>query len=216
LPASDVAAVACRYGLSEPFILHVGSLAARKNIPVLLEAVFRLKRARFWRNRRVVLAGGIAPGLPGHAEVKAAIERLGLEQDVILLGHVPDEDVPALYNLAQVVVMPTLYEGFGLPVVEAMACGRPVVASNTSSIPEVAGGAALLVDPRDSEAWAQALAQVLSDGALRESMIERGLRRAPAFSWQKTARATLRVYRSVLGADGDAAGEVSDEAKALR
>ena len=191
LPPSDVAAVARRYGLSEPFILHVGSLAARKNIPVLLEAVSRLKKANFWRNRRVVLAGGIAPGLAGHAEVGATIEKLGLERDVLLLGHVPDEDLPAIYNLAQVVVMPTLYEGFGLPVVEAMACGRPVVASNCSSIPEVAGGAAVLVDPGDSEAWAQALAQVLTDEALRQSMIERGLRRAPAFSWQKTAQATL-------------------------
>jgi len=201
LDPSETAAVALRYRLNEPFVLHVGNLAVRKNIPTLLKAVFRLKRANFWRNRRVVLAGGVSPGLPGHAEVRATTERLGLEREVVLLGHVPDDDLPAIYNLADAVVMPTLHEGFGLPVLEAMACGRPVIASNCSSLPEVAGDAALLVDPRDGEAWAQALSQVLTDEALRQSMIERGLVRARRFSWEKTAEATLRVYRDVLAND---------------
>jgi glycosyltransferase involved in cell wall biosynthesis len=201
LDAADVAGVAARYGLDKPFVLHVGNLAARKNIPTLLNAVFRLKRANFWRDRRVVLAGGVSPGLPGYADVLATIEKLGLEHEVVLLGHVPDDDLPAIYNLAEAVVMPTLHEGFGSPVAEAMACGRPAIASNCSSLPEVAGDAALLVDPRDSEAWAQALSQVLTDEALRQSMVEQGLVRAREFTWEKAAEETLRVYRGVLAAE---------------
>jgi glycosyltransferase involved in cell wall biosynthesis len=198
LAPPETALVTQRYGLDTPFVLHVGNLAARKNIPTLLKAVFRLKKANFWRNRRIVLVGGVSPGLPGYAEIRATIEKLGLEQEVVLLGHAPDDDLPAIYNLAEAVVMPTLYEGFGLPVLEAMACGRPVIASQCSSLPEVGGDAALLVDPMDSEAWAQALSQVLTDEALRQSMVERGLRRACAFTWEKTAEATLRVYGNVL------------------
>ena len=202
LSPPETALVAQRYGLDTPFVLHVGSLAARKNIPTLLNAVFLLKKAGFWGCRRVVLAGGISPGLPGHADIRATIERLGLEQEVLFLGHVPDDDLPAIYNLADAVVMPALYEGFGLPVPEAMACGRPVIAANTTSIPEVAGDAALLVDPRDVEAWAEALSRVLTDEALRQSMAQRGLLQARQFTWENAAQETLRVYRSVL-ADGN-------------
>lgn len=191
--------VARRYGLDTPFILHVGNLAARKNIPTLLSAVFRLKRAHSWGARKVVLAGGVSPGLPGYADIEATVEALGLETDVVFLGHVPDDDLPAIYNLADAVVMPTLHEGFGVPVIEGMACGRPVIAADTSSIPEVAGDAAILVDPKDVDAWAGALSRVLSNRALRQEMAERGLARARGFTWENTARNTLAVYRHVLG-----------------
>lgn len=199
LAASETAPVAARYRLDLPFILHVGTLAARKNIPTLLKAVSHLKRSGFWHGRRLVLAGGISPGLAGHVEVKATVERLRLEQDVVFLGHVPDEDVPALYSLADLLVMPSLFEGFGLPPLEAMACGTPVVASNASSLPEVVGDAGLLVPPREARALADAIESVLSDSELRNHMVERGQARASAFTWERTAEETALVYRRVLG-----------------
>jgi glycosyltransferase involved in cell wall biosynthesis len=210
LDVRDLTHVAARYSLDRPFVLYVGNLAARKNVPTLLRAVYRLKKSGFWRDRRVVLAGSASPGLPGYAEVLAAIKKLGLQQEAILLGYVPDDDLPAIYNLAEAVALPSLHEGFGLPIVEAMACGRPVIASNCSSLPEVAGDAALLVDPRDDEAWAEALSRVLTDEGFRESMVERGLARAREFNWEKSAGETLRVYRGVV--DGGAAQSALEEA----
>ena len=139
-------------------------------------------------------------GLAGHVEVNATVERLRLEQDVVFLGHVPDEDIPALYSLADLLVMPSLYEGFGLPPLEAMACGTPVVASNATSLPEVVGDAGLLVAPREACALAEAIETVLSDSQLRNRMVERGLARASTFTWERTAEETASVYRHVLGA----------------
>jgi len=117
---------------------------------------------------------------------------------VRFVGRVDDNDLPALYRLARVFVFPSLYEGFGLPPLEALACGTPVVASNTSSLPEVLGDAALLVPPLDVGAWVQALRRALTDAALRRTLSQRGLERAAHFTWQRTAEATLRVYEGVL------------------
>ncbi len=218
LAASETAPVAARYGLDVPFILHVGTLAARKNIPTLLKAVSLLKKSGFWHGRRVVLAGGVSPGLAGHVEVKATVEKLRLEEDVVFLGHVPDEDIPALYHLADLLVMPSLYEGFGLPPLEAMACETPVVASGATSLPEVVGDAGLLVAPRDARALAEAIATVLSDSELRNRMVERGLARASAFTWERTAEETASVYRRVLqtAAPQTSAPEHNEEAKCSR
>ncbi|MBI4758040.1 MAG: glycosyltransferase family 4 protein, partial [Chloroflexi bacterium] len=113
-------------------------------------------------------------------------------------GYVPDDDLPAIYSAAQVFAFTSLYEGFGLPVLEAMACGTPVVCSNTSSLPEVAGQAALTIDPRRHQELAQALQRVLEDAALRVELRGKGLGQAARFSWERAARETLRVYESVL------------------
>jgi glycosyltransferase involved in cell wall biosynthesis len=131
--------------------------------------------------------------------VAEKVAQLGLQEQVTFTGYVPDEDLPALYNAAELFVFPSLYEGFGLPVLEAMACGAPVVTSNTSSLPEVAGDAAILVDPYDVNAIAQAMRQVLEDPALAEALRQKGLERAKLFTWEKTARQTIAVYEKVLG-----------------
>lgn len=125
-------------------------------------------------------------------------QALGLERDVLFTGFVPDDDLPGLYTLAEAFVFPSLYEGFGLPVLEALACGTPVIASNTSSLPEVAGNAALLVDPTDIEELSQAMRNVLANGPLCDELRAKGPAQAARFSWEHTARETLTVYESVL------------------
>ncbi len=184
-------------GLREGYVLHVGVLATRKNIPTLLRAVAYLRAKGKWGNRQVVLAGSEARGLPGLAEVHETIQELGLEEVVLLVGHVPDEHIPGLYAQASMLVMPTLYEGFGFPILESMAAGTPVVASNNSSIPEVAGDAAILVPTRDEEAMADAVESILENPRIAQQLRERGLMQARKFSWQRMASETVEVYRSV-------------------
>jgi glycosyltransferase involved in cell wall biosynthesis len=122
-----------------------------------------------------------------------------LEERVVDLGYVADEDMPALYSAAEMLAFPSLWEGFGLPVVEAMACGTPVVASNVACLPEIAGGAALLVDPLSVDAIADAMVRIAEDSSLRESLRARGLARAAHFSWRRAAEETLAIYRRVIG-----------------
>ena len=180
----------------EPYVLFVGTEHPRKNLGRVLEAFARVRRPGL----RLVKAGG-----PGKAEwdFRAATERrlaeLGLgADDVLFTGRVPDEDVVALYSGAVCLVFPSLYEGFGFPVLEAMACGCPVITSTTSSLPELAGDAALLVDPTDTGAIAAAMRRLIDDRGLRHELAERGRRRAARFEWERTARETLRVYDRVL------------------
>lgn len=184
-------------GLRDGYILHVGSLAARKNIPVLLRAVAILRSKGKWGNRQVVLAGSKTRGLAGASEVYETIQKVGLGDLVILPGHVPDEYVPGLYAQASMLVMPTLYEGFGLPILEAMAAGTPVVASNNSSIPEVAGDAAILVPTGDEQSMADAIEKILDDPSTADQLREKGLLQAAKFSWQRMGAETIEVYRSV-------------------
>ncbi|MBC7224691.1 MAG: glycosyltransferase family 4 protein, partial [Anaerolineae bacterium] len=189
-----------RYGLPEGrLLLHVGHGARRKNLAGLLQALARVVQAA--GDVHLVQVGA----RPGQAE-ETLVARLGLQGRVRWLGTVPGQDLPALYNLADCFVFPSLYEGFGLPVLEAMACGTPVVCSHLASLPEVAGDAALLVDPRDPAALAQAVLQVLEDAALRQGLREAGLRRAGAFTWACTAAATANVYREVWREVGERAG----------
>jgi glycosyltransferase involved in cell wall biosynthesis len=187
-------AVRGRYSLPERFVLSVGSLEPGKNRMTLLKAFAELRRRGVVQ--KLVVAGQRAWRFD--ADLGLA-EELGLKDQVIFTGYVAAEDMPALYNAADLFVFPSLYEGFGLPVVEAMACGVPVVASNVSSIPEVAGDAALLVDPRDNSALCDAMERALKDGELRSSLRQRGLEQAATFSWEKAARETLEVYREVVG-----------------
>jgi len=182
-----------RLGLSGPYILYVGALTQRKNVGGALEA-FALIEKRFPR-LQFVLAG---PRTWNQTPVEDLVQRLEIAPKVALTGPLTDTDLPALYSGADLFVFPSLYEGFGLPPLEAMACGTPVVTSNTSSLPEVVGDAAITVDPYDVEALAEAMRRVLSDPDLAHDLRRRGLERAAGFTWEQTARKTVEVYREVL------------------
>ncbi|MHB1133604.1 MAG: glycosyltransferase family 4 protein [Chloroflexota bacterium] len=183
-----------RYGLNWPFILSLGTIERRKNLARLVQAYGRL------RARRPLLPKLLIVGRRGwlYEDVFAAVEELGLQNEIIFPGYIADEDLPALYSLAQLFVYPSLYEGFGLPPLEAMACGTPVVAANTSSLPEVLVDAAVLVPPTDVEALADGMGRALADEELRASLRERGLVRAGDFTWQRAARRLLDIYGQVV------------------
>jgi len=187
-----VRAVLARYDLGQrPYLLNVGTLEPRKNHCRLLEAFRRLRQQRPSLEHQLVLVGG--QGWK-YEPIFEAIESYGLKPHVKWIGFVPLQDLPALYNGADVFVYPSLYEGFGLPPLEAMACGTPVVAARSSSLPEVVGDAGLLVDPLNVDELADAVGQVLADGQLHKTLREKGLQRAGLFSWEKTGRLTLAAY----------------------
>jgi glycosyltransferase involved in cell wall biosynthesis len=183
-----------RRGLPEHMLLFLGTLEPRKNISTLLEAYALLRRRPGWVHR-LVIAGG--KGWYYDA-IYATAERLGLRDDVLFAGFVPQEELPLWYNAAEVFVYPSLYEGFGWPTLEAMACGTPVVASNVSALPEVVGDAGLLVDPHDAQALATAIASVVQDPSRAASLRLAGLARAQHYSWVDTARKTCQLYHQVL------------------
>jgi glycosyltransferase involved in cell wall biosynthesis len=187
-----------RYGLEPGYILFIGALHRRKNATQLVQAVARLKAEGILGNRKLVLVGPRALGLTAENDVMAVIRRHQLESNVCTLGWVADEDLPALYNGACVLAFPSSEEGFGLPVVEAMACGTPVVAGTSEAVKEVAGGAAHLLASSNPTALAQALAGVLTKPRLHADLRERGLIRSLAFDWGLTATRTADVYRSVV------------------
>ena len=180
--------------LPEKFILFVGTLEPRKNLLTLLQAYVQFRRQAN-TGHKLVLAGGRGWL---YEPIFAAIEQLGLQTDVILPGFIPEDELPLWYNTADVFVYPSLYEGFGLPPLEAMACGRPVIVSNSSSLPEVVGDAALLVDPHRADQWVDALVLLCQDSGLRAGLAARGLERAREFTWTRMARETIRVYHRVL------------------
>lgn len=183
-----------KYGLPERFILFVGALEPGKNLVRLLEAFLRLRCQSTRIQHKLVLAGPWGWGSTG---ILRSIDDLELERDVIVTGFVAEEELPLLYNSADLFAFPSLYEGFGLPLLEAMACGTPVIASNTSSLPEVVGEAGMLVNPYDVEGWTLAMKRVLSDENLQAKMISTGMDRAKLFSWKRTAQATLAIFEKV-------------------
>jgi glycosyltransferase involved in cell wall biosynthesis len=187
-----------KYQLPPCFVLFVSTMEPRKGLDTLLDA-FAEVSAGSPQVKLVIVGkkGWYTEYLHGQ------IGRLGLDEKIIFTGHVPDEDLPGLYNAAQVLAFPSRYEGFGLPVLEAMACGTPVICSCSSSLPEVAGDAALLIPPDDVQALSSALHRVLRDEMLRRQMRERGLIQAAHFSWQQTAHKTVGVYKMVFGGKGD-------------
>jgi glycosyltransferase involved in cell wall biosynthesis len=180
-----------RHGLSRPFVLSLGNQQPRKNLARLLRAWRLLLRGELNAGCCLVIAGG------HHGrrdDLGALIDELGLGKHVEILGYVTDGDVPGLYRAAEAFVFPSLYEGFGLPLLEAMACGTPVACSNVTSLPEVAGDAAVFFDPLDPAGIAAALATILNDHEMRAALQRRGLRRAALFDWQDCARTTLGAY----------------------
>jgi glycosyltransferase involved in cell wall biosynthesis len=197
-PVADEAkrrGVALRYGLPPAYILHVGRREPKKNIRQVIEAYFSA-RATMKIPHRLVLAG---PEGWGTRELDKIVRELGLEEMVLRLGYVPREDLPAIYSMASALVFPSLAEGFGLPVVEAMACGTPVIASDIPALREVADTAARLVAPGALPELRLALEELLTDEALAEEHARRGLERAREFSWAEHARRTVRLYREILG-----------------
>jgi glycosyltransferase involved in cell wall biosynthesis len=181
-----------RLDLPEAYVLFVGTIQPRKNLGRLADAMGVVARAGL--PHRLVMAG--KQGWMA-TEVETEIARSDVADRVRYLGYVPSSDLPALYTGAAAFCFPSLYEGFGLPVLEAMACGTPVVASNRSAIPEVAGEAALLVDPTNPRAIGEALCHVLSDPPLRTELVERGHRRTRRFTWERTAIETIALLRAV-------------------
>lgn len=191
LPAAEVAAFQAQETLPEQVLLHVGTLQPRKNVPALLEALARLGRPEVL----LVLIGG--KGWM-YEEIYALVERLNLREQVRFAGYVADEALPLWYNAAKALVFPSVYEGFGLPVVEALACGTAVVAANASSIPEAGGEAALYFEPHDVAGLASQLARVLDGEADLARRRAAGLAQARQFSWARAGQETAAAYRRVL------------------
>lgn len=185
----EVNRVKRQYNLPESYLLFVSSLEPRKNIDLLIQA---LEIAR--TDIPLVLVGWQGWGEKPWLE-KAA--RLNSKNRVYVTGHMPDQDLRAVYTGAKALVYPSLYEGFGLPILEAMACNCPVICSNTASMPEVAGNAAILIDPARSDELAQAIETIVHDTQIRENLIQKGAYRAAGFSWHETARQTLDVFKMV-------------------
>jgi len=196
-----IAAVKTKYGISRDYLLHIGTLHPRKNLACLVEAFATLNSKLKTQNSKLKTHNPqlVIAGKKGwlYSEIFSRVKAMGLVDRVVFTGYVAGDDLPALLSGAQLFVFPSLHEGFGLPVVEAMSCGVPVVCSNTSSLPEVAGDAALLVDPLDTQALAAAMARLLTDESLRADLIARGFRQAERFSWPRAARQVMDLIEEL-------------------
>ena len=195
--AHETEAIKQKFGITKDYLLAVGSLQPRKNLVRLLRAYAKLREQQPDFQLQLVLVGR---QLWLYQEILREIKQQSFADDVIVTNYVNDEDLPALYRSAVALVYPSLFEGFGLPPLEAMACGTPVITSNTSSLPEVVGQAALLIDPYDEAAIAQAIWQIVRDSSLRQRLRQAGIEQAKLFTWQATAEKTLAVYRAIAHA----------------
>ena len=195
LPWKETEAVLARYGLKTPYFLTVSRLNPRKNLDSLLGAFALLKKQRGLPHFLVIV------GKKDYRsdELFHLVGELGLEKEVIFPGLVEERDLPYIYRAADLFVFPSLFEGFGLPVLEAMKSGLPVITSDSSSLAEIASGAALVINPVKSEQLGQAILKVVVDSDLRRKLIQQSLKRAEQFTWQATARQTLEVYQQVIG-----------------
>src|SRR5271166_611198 len=203
--AADRELIAKRYQVTYPFLLYAGRVSAHKNVARMIEAFSALKtkleRDQAYPDLKLIIIGD---DLSGNPDLRRTVVRSGVQHDVRFLGFVPIEVLRIFYDEAKVFVFPSLYEGFGLPPLEAMAHGTPVVTSNVTSLPEVVGNAAVLVNPENVFEIMRALHRVLMDKPLRDKMKERGCRQAAKFSWEKSVRRIMDVYREVLSPAGKA------------
>lgn len=190
-----IALVRERYSITTPYVLTVGNLQPRKNLVTLLQAFEKLVATTPEMPHRLVLVGKAGYR---HSTIFDTVEQSFIRERIVLTDYVPLDDLPDLYRGADLFVYPSLYEGFGLPIVEAMACSVPVVTTTGGALPEIAGGAATLVEPKDVDAMARAMKDILSDWILAKSLRELGTARAREFSWQRTALQTLAVYKAVM------------------
>ncbi len=186
--------VKAKYGIRGKYILVVGNIQPRKNIGRLVEAFTRLKKNGKIPHKLVVV--GKKAWL--YADIFECVRAAGAGSEILFTDYVPDEELPLLYNGADLFIYPSIFEGFGFPVLEAMACGTPVITSNTSSMPEVAGDAAVLINPLSVPEIEKAIFETLSGEILRRRLVEAGLKRAELFTWEKTCRQTLAVYENIL------------------
>jgi glycosyltransferase involved in cell wall biosynthesis len=182
-----------KYGLPDKFILYVGTYLPHKNLETLLYA-YRDVKKQLKIPHSLVLAGNKGRN---YEEISRLISKLDLGKDVKTIGFVPDEDLPSVYSLSDLFVFPSHYEGFGLPLLEAMACGVPVISSDASCLPEIGGDAVIYFSAEDVEGLTKKMIKVISNKNLRDDLIERGIHRAKLFSWRKMAEATLKVYEDV-------------------
>jgi glycosyltransferase involved in cell wall biosynthesis len=205
--AADRDLIARRYQVTYPFLLYAGRISPHKNVVRMIEAFSALKteleRDAIYPDLKLIIIGD---DLSGNPDLRRTVVRSGVQNDVRFLGFVPIEVLRIFYDEAKVFAFPSLYEGFGLPPLEAMAHGTPVVTSNVTSLPEVVGNAAVLVNPENVFEIMRALHRVLTDKGLRDRMKERGYQQAAKFSWEKSVRRILEVYRQI-GGDGSRAGQ---------
>jgi len=192
LPTEKTTIVKQKYNINYPYILYVGTLEARKNIARLIKAFYKLRKQGVSHKLIIVGKRGWK-----YKEIFDIIRELHLESDVIFTGYVRENDLPALYSAADVFVYPSIYEGFGLPLLEAMACGTPVITSNASSLPEVVNDAAVTVNPYDTDSLTNAIYAILSNNDLRSDLVRKGYKRAASYSWDKCASRTVQVYNDV-------------------
>jgi glycosyltransferase involved in cell wall biosynthesis len=184
-----------RHSLPSRYFLHVGGFSPIKNTERIVEAFAQAVREPALRDLHLVFAGKKSAH---YGDTAATSRRLGVEERVLFTGYFPSEDLAALYSAAEALIYPSLIEGFGFPILEAFACGTPVITSDRTSLPEVAGDAALLVNPDSSADLAAAMVRLVAQGGLRERLIRRGAQRVKSFTWDQTAEKTLAVYREVL------------------
>ena len=184
----EIAAIKRKYAIEKPFILYLGTLEPRKNIPSILKAYAGLKNRQEYS---LVLAG--KKGWL-YEEIFQTVRKLGIEKEVIFTGYIPDDDRPILMAAAQLFVFPSFFEGFGMPVVEAQACGTPVVTSNTTSLPEAVGEGAILVDPENTNELKEAMEKILSSPKIANQLKEKGLQNARRFNWASSARKVIEIF----------------------
>ena len=192
-PEEEMMRVQERYQLHGDFVLYAGNVKPHKNLERLIDAFHLVRQGGLDQVKLVVIGDEVSK----YAELRRAVHRHNLHKYVRFLGYMPDETLAVLYRLATVFVFPSLYEGFGLPPLEAMASGTPVVTSNVSSLPEVAGDAAVLVDPYDPVSIADGIRRVLTDSALRDALRTKGFQRAAEFSWEQSVRRVRHIYGEV-------------------
>ncbi len=191
-PRENIATIKDKYGITGEYLLYLGTLEPRKNITMLIDAFHIIAQ----KNRDITL---VIAGKKGwqYEDIFSKVTSLKLESRICFTGYVGVEDIPALYSGAVAFIFPSLYEGFGMPPLEAMACGTPVIVSNTSSLPEVVGDAGILVNPKEPENLAFEMNRLLNDTKLRQELSQKGLLRSQAFSWEDSAKKVIDIYKSL-------------------